>query len=291
MAAKARRQPVPRDGAAAGRQVQVEPQGVELRRRLAPAPCAQVVVQVEEHGVVERRFDQLHRIGPAQAGDHVGVADVEADAEGGGADPVRHRAQHAGREGEDVGTGEDRCEVLDRDHDAQALGHLGGDRERASLGEQLVLARGPVEKVGRVVDDVAGTGLGGVGEQALHRAVPLRGAHLQRSRSVQHSLQAGGTERSAETAGVPGRGARVHEHRRRGRGNLNPAEAGGLDLLQRGGRRPPFVGDAESEAGVERRLLHGREGTGGAGRFREELVKGRARTAVSATTANIRLEI
>ena len=43
--------------------------------------AAEVVVEVEEHGPVENRLDQLEWIRAAKAGDDVGVADVEAEAD------------------------------------------------------------------------------------------------------------------------------------------------------------------------------------------------------------------
>ena len=39
-------------------------------------------MEMEENGAVERRLDQLQWVGAAQAGDDVGVADVEAEPDG-----------------------------------------------------------------------------------------------------------------------------------------------------------------------------------------------------------------
>ena len=69
-------QAVPGDVAPAGRQVKVEPERVDPRRVGLAAAGAEVVVKVEEHRAIERRLDQLQRVGEAQAGDDVGVPEI-----------------------------------------------------------------------------------------------------------------------------------------------------------------------------------------------------------------------
>src|SRR5882757_4128116 len=74
---------LPGNIAAAGGKMEVEPQRVELRKGGVASARAEVVVQVEDDRAIQRRLDQLHRVGVAEAGDDVGVADVEAEADGG----------------------------------------------------------------------------------------------------------------------------------------------------------------------------------------------------------------
>jgi hypothetical protein len=69
---------------------------------------------VEHDGPIEDRLDQLERIGAPQARDDVRVADVEAEADGRGGDPLGHRPQDHWGERECVRGGEERSEVLQR---------------------------------------------------------------------------------------------------------------------------------------------------------------------------------
>jgi hypothetical protein len=52
--------------------VEVEPDGIELRRRRALPPRSEVVVEVRGERPVQGRLDQLQRVGVLELGDHVG---------------------------------------------------------------------------------------------------------------------------------------------------------------------------------------------------------------------------
>ncbi len=77
--AKPRSEIRPRQRAATGRQVKVEPQRVQLRCSGSAAAGAEVVVQVEDRNHVEDRLDQLTDVGMTQVADDVRVAEVEAE--------------------------------------------------------------------------------------------------------------------------------------------------------------------------------------------------------------------
>ena len=72
----------PRHIAAARRQVQVEPERVDLGSAGVAAPGPEVVMQMEEDSAVECRLDQLQGVGAAQARNDVGVADIQAEPNG-----------------------------------------------------------------------------------------------------------------------------------------------------------------------------------------------------------------
>ena len=53
-------------------------------------------MEMEEDSPVERGLDQLQRVGAAQPGDDVGVAEVEAEPDGRRGDPLGHRPEESG---------------------------------------------------------------------------------------------------------------------------------------------------------------------------------------------------
>jgi hypothetical protein len=66
VAPEQRADPLPRNAAAPGCQVEVEADRIQLGLRGAVPPRAEVVVQVEQHGPVEDRLDQLERVRVAE---------------------------------------------------------------------------------------------------------------------------------------------------------------------------------------------------------------------------------
>ncbi len=111
----------PRQRSRSRGEVEVEAKGVEIGPGGGGAAGAEVVVQVKEGHRVEHRLYQLADPGEAEVGDHVGVAEVEAETQGRRGDALAEGAQQLRRVPEVLGPAEDGGEVLDRDRHSQAL--------------------------------------------------------------------------------------------------------------------------------------------------------------------------
>jgi hypothetical protein len=142
-----------------------------------------------------------------------------------------------------VGCGIDRSQVLEGDDHPESLGPSG---ERQPV-KQPILAGWPIRQVGGVVDDVRGADLGGVIDQTSDGTIAVTRAGPRRARAVKHGAQASGAQRIGERRRMTVRLAGMSQDRWRRGGNLDEAESGGLDLLEDWRRRPPVVGNAESE--------------------------------------------
>jgi hypothetical protein len=152
--------------------VEVEAQGVDAELVAAGPPTgAHVVVDVEAGDDVEDRLAHALDRGVTLIGDHVGVADVQADADRVRADSVGDAAEAHRVRRDGLGTRIERCEVLERDPDAEALGDRRQAGERPGLCGERELAPRLVGQRERVVDDLGGAELGGVGEQPLEHRV------------------------------------------------------------------------------------------------------------------------
>ncbi len=158
------------------------------------------------------------------------------------------------REGEGVGRRVDGRQVLEGDDHPETLRASRQGGERPGLGQARVLAGGLVREVGGVIDDQRGVHLGRVGDQPLERKVAVARPGANRPGAVDDGAEAGGAEHLGERRGMPGGLTWADQHRGRGRGDLDEAEPGRLDLLQdrRGG--PPVVGNAESESSASARF-------------------------------------
>ena len=195
------RESLPGKGAAAGWQVEVQPQGVDAARRRPRLPAgAEVVVRVEQRHGVEHRLDQGLERGSAKLGDDVGMPEVEADPDSLRADPVDQTAEDHRARRQRLRPGEDRRQVLDRDRDSKPLRAQRQSSQRAGLEQQRVLALRGVRQSAGVVDDVSGADLGRVGEQALRRAVAIASSHPQVGRGMDDRHRAAVVARAAASA-------------------------------------------------------------------------------------------
>ena len=76
LAGEERGEPLPGHAPAPGRQVEVQPQRIDLRRARVAVAGAEVVVEVEEDRAVQRRLDQLQRVRASQPGDDVAGEEI-----------------------------------------------------------------------------------------------------------------------------------------------------------------------------------------------------------------------
>ena len=240
--------PAPVDRARARGEVEVEPQRVDAGPLVGRAPAgAEVVVDVEHRRDVEDRGDHPVQRGPAEAGDDVGVADVEAEADGRGVESADERPDRERVRRHGLRPRIDRGEVLEREPDADVLGGPAEDGERAGLGEQPVLGAAALDDHLRVVDDLLGAALGGVGEGAGQRPVrrPVAGGEV--AGGVEDGAERCLAQRRRHRPGVADAAPGVGEDPARGRRELHPAEPGRLDLGEQLLAGPPLVRDVEAQ--------------------------------------------
>ena len=104
-----------------------------------------------------------------------------------------------------------------------------------------------------MIHDLLGVGLDDVVDQTVHRAIALGRAEPKARRGVHDEREARRRKRLTQGAGVPRRQARIAEHARGRRVDLNVRKTGRLEGLQQVHGGPPLVRNGDSEAPVEGR--------------------------------------
>ena len=206
--------------------------GARLRRRGARPGCRARGTGATESSTGSTSVVGLHA---HEAGDHVGVPDVEQHRVGAAVEPVHEVADRERVVADGRAARVDRAEVLEADGHAQRLGRARQAPQRALLA--------PPTRCRAAGSRARGRRRGWRRSDACTRAGPRRRGSAARCRAggsvgpCTTTCQRRHLERPAQGASRGGpHGAGPRASRRRC-GDLDPAEAGGLERLQRGRRR------------------------------------------------------
>ena len=210
------RQPPPRKGAPAGRQVEVEPQRVDPGRGVARPQRAPRLswrwksVTASSTGSISASIEVRRSSATMWAWPRSRQMPTRSRA-----DPVDERCEAPSGCATALGAGEDRRQVLDRDRRRRAARRAATGRPASGPRTAARPRSGRVRQVARVVDDVRGADLGRIGEQPLRGAVSVANPEPEPGRCVDDRLQSRGAERRRQGRRREARRAGIREHRGR----------------------------------------------------------------------------